>query len=547
MSPHIRGRVWLPVHKLIAAVVSLVVLAGVITIAVSLTGDGEPCGEGLRETGKAKECVGVSEGDHIFDEELAGVIRGIKAENDRVRDGWEDPEDGKARIPYVRIALMMPMTDDASSAMTVELIRNGLVGAYAAQLRANQDSGLRYQLLLANDGKDLDHWRPVVDQLAGMTRGDAPLVAVMGFSSSTPDTQQAADALSARKIPVVAPVITSADMSSEYLFKTSASNEHFALALERYLGAHPGSGKGFLVWDSRKQDNYSQNLREVLMGHFDEDYGLRKRNASYLGETGEDAGIPQRFSSIAQKICLTKADTVFFAGRDRDLPGLVSQLADQASCEHKKQIRIMKVGIGLDPVFTDAETTEKMRKARITTVGGSDIDPRWWRPGTAQPPGFAAFHEVYEGLERKLKLDGKALDDGYTVMYYDAFTALAQAADESFTAANDGAGDEGGGGDDGGGDGGGAQRMPTKDDVYNTMINMNVLGTEDGTDCVNCIRGASGTFGFDADPATDKWPVCKPVPVIEYPAGKPVKGDKEKGEDGQAYRTHEDIFDGGCR
>ncbi|MGW7351860.1 ABC transporter substrate-binding protein [Streptomyces sp. NPDC054784] len=537
VTGRLRGRVWRPVDKLVVGALCLLLVAGLAVVALSLaSGDEDGCGDGLRRTGPAKECVGVSEGDHVFAPELEELIQGVREENERVRAGWEDPEDGKASIPYVRVALMMPMTRDASSAMTMDLIKNALAGAYTAQLRANEDSGLRYQLLLANDGKDLDLWEPVVEQLADLTDDESPLVAVMGFPSSAPETQAAAEELSRHKIPSLGPVLTSSDMSADYLFKTSASNEHFALALERYLAEQPGSGKGFLVWDSRKQDNYAVNLREVFTEHFDADYGLRKRNASYLGETGEDAGIPQRFSSIAQKICLTEADTVFFAGRDRDLPALVSQLAGQASCEHEKPIRIMKIGIGRDPVFTDPTTTELLRKARIVTVGSVDVDPRWWDDGKGEPPGFAAFHSTYRTVEKKLGLDPKALDDGYTIMYHDAFTAAVQATDESYTAANDG--------EDGRGGGNGPEkrelRMPTKDDVFNSLINMSVLGTDDGTDCVNCIRGASGTFGFDAAPETDKWPVCRPVPVVEYPADTPARGGEKE------YRTHEDIFDGEC-
>ncbi|MEK8143366.1 hypothetical protein NKH18_18205 [Streptomyces sp. M10(2022)] len=64
--------------------------------------------------------------------------------------------------------------------------------------------------------------------------------------------------------------------------------------------------------------------------------------------TGDEAGIPRRFSSAAQKICFSGADTVFFAGRDMDLPHLVKQLAATSTCDLSQPIRILKVGIGLD-------------------------------------------------------------------------------------------------------------------------------------------------------------------------------------------------------
>lgn len=540
MFPRIRGRVWLPVHKLIAAVASLVVLAGVITFSVTLTGDDDPCGKGLTETGPDRECIGVSEGDHVFDPGLESVIDAIKTENDRVRDDQENPEDGKAEIPYARIAVMMPMTANKSSAMTPELIKNGLVGAHVAQLRANQGSGPHYQLLLANNGKHLDHWQPVVDQLKGMTEAKAPLVAVMGLPSSTPDTRDTADALSKKdvEIPVVAPVITSTSMKADYLFQTSASNKHFALALKRYLADRPGSSRGFLVSDRRRGDTYARDLADAFTDHFGKDYKLKSNESGYLGETGKkDEGLTQRFKEIAGDICDPDfdTDTVFYAGRDRDLPRLISALADRRQCETKEQIRIMKVGIGLNPVFANEETTALMKKEDITTVGGSDVDPRWWQggPDAAKPPAnFARFYEKYQGVEKKLNLKRHALDDGYAIMYHDAFTVLTEAGDRSFDARNSGKA-------------AGGKEMPTKDDVFETLVDMNGFGTTESPDCRHCFDGASGTFGFEGGHTTDNWPVCKPVPVIEYPRDEdyPKKGD---GKGGQPYRTYEESLEGKC-
>jgi hypothetical protein len=531
-------RSWGPVDKALACLVCLLLVAGGVALTVSLWP--EECGEGLEAAGSPQECIGVTDEAFVFDEELKALIGDVAAENARVEQEWESPQNGRARIPYVRIALMMPYTEDATSAMTMSLIKHALAGAHLAQLRANADSGLQFQLLMANDGKDLNHWEPVVEQLAGMTGGESPLVAVLGYPSSTAATQHAADALSRKSIPSIGPVIFSTDMSSDYLFKNSASNEHLARALEQYLERRPGSEKGFLVWDSRKHDNYAVNLRGELTRRFGDAYGLRQRNSSYLGTIGDDAGIPKRFAPIAQKICLTEVDTVFYAGRDRDLPGLISQLAGQANCDHEQKMRIMKVGVGLDPALTTQETTEDLREARITLVNAADVHPRWWKQqGARQPPGFAGFHELFRQRSPEWDLGPKPLDDGYTVMYHDAFTAAAQASDASYFAANDGTEDQK------------QPVMPSKHDVYNTLVNMSVLGTEDGSDCVNCVRGASGTFGFDADPSTDKWAVCKPVPIVRYPAGDAPGGkpggehDGERAED-ELYRTHQDVFGGGC-
>lgn len=516
-------RSWGPLDKALVGLLCLLLLTGGVVLTVSLWP--EKCGKGLEEVGSAGECIGVTDEAFVFDEDIETLIRAVAEENARVERDWESPEDGRARVPYVKIALMMPFTEDSSSAMTMDLIRHALAGAHLAQLRANQDSDLQFQLLLANDGKDLNHWEPVVEQLSGMTGGESPLVAVVGWPSSQPATQHAADALSKRHIPSVGPVIFATDMSSDYLFKNSASNEHLVLALDRYLEKNPGSGEGFLVWDSRKQDNYSIDLRKEFKHRFGEEYGLRQRNSSYLGTIGEDVGIPRRFRPVAQAVCLTEADTVFYAGRDRDLPSLISQLAGQANCDHEQEMRIMKVGVGLDPVLTTPEVTKDLREARITLVNAADVDPAWWQQGASrhEPPGFDAFHEAFRRHSGSWDLGPKPLDDGYTIMYHDAFRAAAQASDEAFSAA--GETDSG---------------VPSSRDVYRTLVNMNVLATQDGSDCVACVSGASGRFGFDAEPSTDKWAVCKPVPVVLYP--EPSGTDRG----GAPYRTHQDVFDGEC-
>ncbi|MEK8143365.1 hypothetical protein NKH18_18200 [Streptomyces sp. M10(2022)] len=239
MLTRLRNHIWGPVDKAIAVVVSLALLAGLFGLYLVLRPD--ECDAGLQKAGG--ECVGVTEYAFDVDPEIAGLIQAVADENARVKKGWEDSGD-KSRVPYVRIALMMPFTTDATSAMTMDQIRRSLAGAHAAQLRANASSGPYYQLLLANDGKDLNQWSPVVDKLAGMVDKESPLVGVIGMPSSTTETLKAIKTLTDKKIPSVGPVITSSDMNAKYFFKTSPSNELFGTALQDYLAEKPGDSKG---------------------------------------------------------------------------------------------------------------------------------------------------------------------------------------------------------------------------------------------------------------------------------------------------------------
>lgn len=530
MLTRLRNHVWGPADKAIAAVVGLALLAGLFGLYVVLRPDA--CDAGLQK--KGGECVGVTEYAFDADPEIAGLIQAVAKENARVKKGWEDPGD-KSPIPYVRIALMMPFTADATSAMTMEQIKLSLAGAHAAQLQANANSGPYYQLLLANDGKDLDKWSPVVDKLSTMVDKQSPLVGAIGMPSSTSETLKAIKYLTEKQIPSIGPVITSSDMNAKYFFKTSPSNDLFAQALKSYLKEIPGESRGFLVFDNRDQDVYSNNLRQVFDDTFGKEYGLVTRRASFMGVTGDEAGIPRRFSSAAQGICATHADTVFFAGRDMDLPQLVRQLAAQPSCEHDQPVRILKVGIGLDPPLTTPELTRQMKKAKITLVAAASVDPQWWKPEQHRlwSDALTGFLERFRMLEGEPKPDEKPLDDGYAIMYHDAFTVVSRAVDQTYDDVNDN-------------DRKSSAKavMPSKDDVYNTMINMSIQDKADGrSSCVNCIRGASGTFGFDNSQSTQRWPVCKPVPVIEYPA---PSGGKTRKNPLTPFRTYEDHYSNGC-
>ncbi|MFD0549781.1 hypothetical protein ACFQ0X_11665 [Streptomyces rectiviolaceus] len=125
-----------PLEWLVAAVVVIALVVGLVTWNSSRPG---PCGDGLEEI--AGECVGVT--DHAFDadERTESLIEAVADENARVRQDWENPSGDRARIPYVRVALMMPFTSNASSAMTGDMIRRALAGPSRRSWRRTAPAG----------------------------------------------------------------------------------------------------------------------------------------------------------------------------------------------------------------------------------------------------------------------------------------------------------------------------------------------------------------------------------------------------------------------
>ncbi|MFF0727675.1 hypothetical protein [Streptomyces sp. NPDC004134] len=513
------------------------ITAATVLVVLGLGGEGA-CGDGLVESANGEECVGVADptaeapafapGADGPDERIADLVRQIGAENERVRAGWEDG-DSSAREPYVRVGLMMPFNATESSAMTPEVVQNTLAGVLTAQLAANRGQGVDYQLLLANIGKDLSQWRPAVDALADLTTGkaptreDSPLVGVVGLPNSEQDTEDAAVALSRADIPAVSGVLSSPEISADTLFKSAPSNTESVAALADYLEGHPGAGpgkpSGYLVWDSRKEDDYVANTRDNMRDEFGEEYRLENRSSSFVGIMGDYKGAPRRFSPAARGICRLEADTVFYAGRDSDLPYLITQLSDEPECDDfDAEIRILRVATGLPEGLTDEGVRADMAEARVVTVGASATDAPSWRAGDGADERFTTFAA---GFAKVSGLPGEALDDGYAIMHHDAFTVLAQAVGTALDDLNRP-------------DGGESGRLPSKLDVYNTLTNMKVVAG--GDPCQDCVHGASGQFGFDVE--KDNWPVCKPVPVIEYP--RPEDADRPR-----LYRTFQGP-DGTC-
>lgn len=485
-------------------------LAGGILWLVQPESNEDRCAPGVSDlhwagSGEQRECVGFTdEVAFAFDPGLKAITDRIAAENKRVRDQWDKPAAGKSRIPYVRIALLTPLTASDTSALPLDQIRTSLEGAFTAQCRANLCPGLAdagavgiqgttplIQLLLANEGRNETHWQPVVAQLAALTGGEHPLVAVAGMGISVPETQAAADALAKLRIPAIGAILTADDLNAENLFKVSPANLDYAKALRDYLDHSPLVGHtGYLVFDSR-QDNYVRSLRTSFDQQLADYIGARR--ASFVGTTGtRPEGVPRLFGNIVNNICLTKADVILYAGRDRDLSDLVDALSTRAQCGHDAPITILTGATG---TFAQGqEARARLRTGGITLVDASATAPARWIAGKQPPIGFAPFHRSFQDLH----FADTELQDGYAIMHHDAvLTAIfATRIVTDLT----------------------GKTIPDHQDVLNQITNLHDASP---------IPAASGRLSFDD--ASHGWPHDKPVPLIRFPADFDTPG--------QEYRT----------
>ncbi|ATL31485.1 ABC transporter substrate-binding protein [Streptomyces formicae] len=527
IRPFVRGRELRRGERILgrwaAGFVALVLLGATAAVVVPILTRSD-CQDGLVE--KQGECVGLVDatarvpvfkpGDDGPNKEFARLVTRIAKENERVRDVWENPEGDADKRPYVKVALLLPFNTSESGAMTAPLVERSLAGAYAAQRDANSSSsGVNFQMLLGNIGTDLDLWQPAVDAVAKLSGGgkqtedDSPLVGVMGLPNSEPDTQAAASALASKNIPAVSGVLSSPTIEARTLFKTAPNNRNSVMALARYLHDEPGNGKGFLVWDSRAKDDYVTNTKAELLKTFGTKYELTIRDKSYVGTMGPYEGAPAAMAPAASSLCESGADTVFVAGRDWDLPELVEAIAKDGDCQARKDkdkrpIRILRVSTGLTSRLTGEHMRKSMTEANVVTLNAAPTDNPSWSLGQGAPGQFQTF---VTAIAKYADIKGADLDDGYAIMHHDAFRVLIKAVTQ-FTDDEDNKG-----------------QLPSKYDVNSNISNMKV-GT--GGDCGDCVRGASGEFGYTS--GNGNWPVCKPVPVIEYPRPKDYSPPK-------AFRT----------
>lgn len=496
-------------RRRIAAVLALVIVAPSLlwggTLAYRDLSCG-PIGNGISRVDG--QCVGVTDGSFVFHPYIEQIQQKIRKENEKVRNG------GYGNLPYVRIAVLMPMTSDDRSALTMARIRYSLQGAYAAQRRANggADDGFGdptplIQLLLANEGSNQQQWRPPVSRLISMTTGAHPLVAVVGLGVSVPATQLAAEELSRHQVATVGAVLTADTLRADSFVQVSPPNGQYALALRNYLDqeypeGHSDRRRGIVVYD-QNSDMYTRTLREAYEQHL-EDFMVEGPAQQFNGILNEEEPVPL-FDHVSTQVCAAKAVRIFYAGRAKELKNHFIPSLARKHCadreENNEQLTIMLGSTGLSSL-RDEETVDLLKRHRIRVVYASSIDSDGWNGRadevlgneqedglpdvlTGMPVGYPSFYQKLHALFSTQEADD-ALVDGYAAMHHDAVAtavlATRQAARER------------------------KESVPTHKHVASALWKLNILGE---------VPAAGGTLSFS--PEGLGWPSGKPIPILSIP------------------------------
>ncbi|MGW2823007.1 ABC transporter substrate-binding protein [Streptomyces sp. NPDC001443] len=472
--------------------------------------------------GDSRECVGVlTEHPYSFDPALDAIVGKITKENRRVRAAWENPG---IKIPYVRIAVVLPLTGDDTTALPVKQIVKSLEGAYTAQCRANQCAALHgrlgtglywkvphFQLVLANMGKLETHGKTVVGQLAAMADEDEdehPLVAATGLGISIPETKQAAVELARHHIPAVAAVVSADDINAAQLFKISPSNRDYTKAITDYLATRPDLTTGCLVYDSKQEDNFTQTLKHDFEQAFKARFksqgksqGKGQENsqdlctAAFTGKTiKRNRALTGLFPPAIDNICKVNANTVFYAGRSRDLPDFLDALTKRDQKCSRHPITVITGSTGLWGAGQGVGMKAKLTDSHTSLVEASASDPDDWATVSPRTPdGFDDFRRSFLALG----FARSELDTGYAILHHDAVAAV-EIATQIVATDRDLA-------------------TPNAADVADALVNLHTA---------RHAELASGTVEFDG--FNNGWPHKKPVPIIIVPQPKSPKPATEK-------------------
>ncbi|WP_333769496.1 ABC transporter substrate-binding protein [Streptomyces sp. IBSBF 2435] len=448
--------------------------------------------------GSNGECVGFTDGSYVFHPSLRDAEAAVRKENRQV------VKDHAGN--YVSVVLMLPISADKGSILSMPNAVEQIEGAFTAQRYANRDNveGITpyIQLLIGSDGYQANGWQTAVSAIED--DHGRHIAAVTGFGVSLAGTEGAIRSLAAHNIPAFGATLTSDNYDNIKGFvRASPSNvENMAAALSYVESDYR---RAVLVEDGNAGDSYDVTLVSgfkkfsAIPGHRIvgvEPYDTTERDRD--GQSAEErrrhqTEVATRISQMTVNICAAQPAVVLFAGRGQDLGVLVHAFSNTCL---DKQIRI----VSGDDVsnLPDSSQLRAGLGGHVTVDYAAVAHPDEWSAAAAHDQGHAAaeaqgaqgfrtFNTAFQQL-----FPGGYLGDGNAMMAYDATLTAISAIRLT------------------------EQQQPQPDAVVNE------LGALQGA---HKVLGASGPIQFTANYQTSRTgsnPVSKPMPIIRLtPQGTP--------------------------
>ncbi|MCK1794732.1 amino acid ABC transporter substrate-binding protein [Streptomyces sp. XM4193] len=317
--------------KILYALTSTAALLAALVYVVPELRKPDTCHDGIEKIDD--QCIGVDGAGYDFGtSEISAVAEAIAAENEKIDD-----------TPHVTVAVMLPLQSQAAGLR--RQMRSDLQGAYLGQRQSNAGDGNlpKIRLVLANPGRNYAHQDKVVNTLLDMSKSDSDnLRAVTGFNLSLEATKKAVARLTENGVPVLASRITGDDIANVEgaeqqrfpgLARILPTNKNAAKALASFSGEEGReNARTVLVHDTRR-DTYNDSLASAFRG-IEETGPAGPADMPFTSPAIDRSGTTgSQFKQIANNICDSKADTVYFAGRTRHLRIFALTLAGQTCAD----------------------------------------------------------------------------------------------------------------------------------------------------------------------------------------------------------------------
>lgn len=307
-------------HPVLPWLAMVAVLAGSLTvIGAQIVRYCDPSSVWRADNG---ECIGITDGSHVFNPRLTAVERRIHRLNEDVESLGR---------PWVEVVYFGPMSvDPATEALQPDLlagIHGELVGLAMAQEAHNAANGQpRVRVLLANAGDKFRYAREVARKIKEYSADQGRVVAVVGFGLSKTQTQEAIAELGQAALPMIGTTITLDAAASQpdgtfspYFFRMAPSDQR--LADHAAYWAKNGQLDGLrartaaVFYDRSPDELYSRDLAEDFVKAFGS-------GADPLPYT-DGSEIPQRVVDA----CRNPADLFYYAGRSDEFQPFIRSLS----------------------------------------------------------------------------------------------------------------------------------------------------------------------------------------------------------------------------
>ncbi|MEV5492083.1 amino acid ABC transporter substrate-binding protein [Streptomyces bobili] len=504
--------------KILYALTGVAVLVSAGVYGVPALQKPDTCHNGIEKIGV--ECIGVDGAGYDFGTpEISAVAEAISEENKRI-----------ANQPHVTVAMMLPLQSDAAGLR--RQMRSDLQGAYLGQRQANSGEGQvpKIRLVLANPGRNYGHQDKVVSTLLDMAEsGRHKLRAVTGFNLTLDATEKAVERLTENGVPVLASRISGdgiANVDGEKqrfpgLARIIPTNGNAAEALANFNGERGRENAGtVLVYDTRP-DAYVESLASAFRGVEETgpagpaDMPFESPGIDEAGSTGS------QFEQIANNICGSAANTVYFAGRTLHLRIFALTLAKQTCADRHFTLVSGSDAASLRQAMSEKDWAQMRGEdggAKVTVQYAAPAHPaawdielaawtkRWKATHDREPTAHELPHYLVEpkaaldALKDLIKSTSKAgtdlgatpnLEDSRTMLVHDGLVTIGTALHE--VQGND------------------AEQAPSLTDVRQEWSKLQSVHRVRGTSGLICLT--SGGNPYD-----------KPVAVVELNPGQGVRG-----------------------